>query len=188
MTASPGGEWPWYVAGPLIGLFVPALLIVGNKVFGISASLSHLCAALAPAKVKYFRYDWRRAGSWNLVFLAGVLVGGFLASHFGGPHAIGISAEARAMLVRLGIHDFSGVAPHELFTWHALLTVRGFISVVVGGFLVGFGTAYAAGCTSGHAISGLANFQLPSLIAVVGFFAGGLAATWFILPLLIGGR
>jgi uncharacterized membrane protein YedE/YeeE len=176
------------VAGPLIGLFVPALLILGNKVFGISGSLSHLCAAVAPGKVEYFRYDWRRAGSWNLVFMAGVLMGGFLASQFGGPHAIGISTEARATLVRLGIHDFAGVAPHELFTWHALLTVRGFVSVVVGGFLVGFGTAYAAGCTSGHAISGLANFQLPSLIAVVGFFAGGLAATWFILPPLIGGR
>lgn len=187
MTDWLGGEWPWYVAGPLIGLFVPALLIAGNKVFGISSSLSHLCAAVAPGKVEYFRYDWRRPGSWNLVFLAGVLVGGFLASHFGGPHVIGISAETKATLARLGIHDFSGMAPHELFTWHALFTVRGFVSVVVGGFLVGFGTAYAAGCTSGHAISGLANFQLPSLIAVVGFFAGGLAATYFVLPLLIGG-
>jgi hypothetical protein len=91
-----------------------------------------------------------------------------------------------ATLRQFGIHDFSGVAPHELFTWDALLTLRGFISIVVGGFLVGFGTAYAAGCTSGHAISGLANFELPSLIAVLGFFAGGLAATYFILPFVIG--
>jgi uncharacterized protein len=187
MTAWLAAEWPWYVAGPLIGLFVPALLLVGNKVFGISGSLSHLCAAIAPGKVEYFRYDWRRTGLWNLVFLAGVLIGGFLASHFGGAQAIAISAETRAALVRLGIHDFSGVAPHELFTWHALLAVRGFVSIVVGGFLVGFGTAYAAGCTSGHAISGLANLQLPSLIAVVGFFAGGLTATYLILPFVIGG-
>ena len=186
MTAWLSGEWAWYVAGPLIGLFVPALLIVGNKVFGISASLSHLCAAVAPGKVEYFRYDWRRAGLWNLVFLAGVLLGGFLASQ-GGPHSIHISDATHASLVKLGIHDFSGLAPRELFTWHALLTVRGFVSVVVGGFLVGFGTAYAAGCTSGHAISGLANVQVPSLIAVIGFFAGGLAATYFILPLVIGG-
>jgi hypothetical protein len=87
----------------------------------------------------------------------------------------------------LGLHDFHGVAPHELFTWRALLTLRGFVSIVVGGFLVGFGTAYAGGCTSGHAISGLANFQLPSLIAVIGFFAGGLIATYFILPFVLGG-
>src|ERR1035437_444915 len=179
-------QWSWYVAGPLIGLFVPALLITDNKVFGISANLSHLCAAIAPGKVEYFRYDWRRAGLWNLVFLAGVLLGGFLASQ-GGAHAIHISDATHASLARLGIHDFSGLAPRELFTWHALLTVRGFVSVIVGGFLVGFGTAYAAGCTSGHAISGLANFELPSLIAVFDFFAGGLAATYFILPFVIGG-
>jgi hypothetical protein len=164
------------------------LQIAGNKVFGISGNLSHICAAIAPGKVEYFRYDWRRVGLWNLVFLAGVLIGGFLAFHGGGPHDVAISPEARATLTRLGIHDFSGLAPRELFTWHALLTVKGFVSVVVGGFLVGFGTAYAAGCTSGHAISGLANLELPSLIAVLGFFAGGLAATWFILPFLLGGQ
>jgi uncharacterized membrane protein YedE/YeeE len=186
MTVWFNGEWPWYVAGPLIGLFVPALLLLGNKVFGISGNLRHLCSTIVPGKIEFFRYDWRRAGLWNLVFLAGVLIGGFLASHIGPQHAIAISAETRATLSGLGIHDFSSVAPHELFTWHALLTLRGFISVVVGGFLVGFGTAYAAGCTSGHAISGLANFELPSLIAVVGFFAGGLAATYFILPYVIG--
>jgi uncharacterized protein len=186
------GEWPWYVAGPLIGLFVPALLLVGNKVFGISSNLSHLCAAIAPGKLEFFspaffRYDWRKVGLWNLVFLTGVLIGGFLAFHAEPPQTIAISAETRTALAGLGIHDFSGVVPRELFTWRALLTLPGFVLVVVGGFLVGFGTAYAGGCTSGHAISGLANFQLPSLIAVFGFFAGGLAATYFILPFVLRG-
>ena len=180
------GEWPWYVAGPLIGLFVPALLLVGNRVFGISGNLSHLCAAIVPGRLEFFRYDWRKAGLWNLVFLAGVLIGGFLAFHGGPPQTVAISADTRAALSRLGIHDFSGVAPHELFTWHALLTLRGFVPVVVGGFLVGFGTAYAGGCTSCHAISGLANFQVSSRIAVFGFFAGDLAATYLILPFVLG--
>ena len=187
MTTWFSGEWPWYVAGPLIGFFVPALLIAGNKVFGISSNLRHLCSAIAPSRVEFFRYDWRKAGLWNLVFLAGVLIGGFLALHAGAVHEIAISAETRTALTKLGIHDFSGVAPHQLFTWRALVTLPGFVSVVVGGFLVGFGTAYAAGCTSGHAISGLANFELSSLIAVIGFFAGGLAATYLILPVLLGG-
>jgi len=115
-----------------------------------------------------------------------VLIGGFLVAHVGQQHGIAISPQTRAALAHLGLHDFSGLAPREIFGWHALLTIRGFISIVVGGFLVGFGTAYAGGCTSGHAISGLANFQLPSLIAVIGFFAGGLAATYFILPFVIG--
>jgi hypothetical protein len=186
MSGWVSNTWPWYVAGPLIGLFVPALLLVGNKVFGISSNLRHLCSAILPSRLEFLRYDWKEAGLWNLVFLAGVLIGGFLAAHFGQPYNIAISPETRATLTRLGLHDLSGTAPHEIFSWHALLTVRGFVSVVVGGFLVGFGTAYAGGCTSGHAISGLANFQLPSLIAVFGFFAGGLAATYFILPFVLG--
>jgi hypothetical protein len=185
MTSWLGGEWPWYVAGPLIGLIVPALLIAGNKQFGISSNLRHLCSIIAPGKVEFFHYDWKRAGLWNLVFLGGVVIGGFLAFHGGTGHTVAISAETRAALVKLGIHDFTGLAPHEVFNWSALLTLRGFVSVVVGGFLVGFGASYAGGCTSGHAISGLANFQLPSLIAVTGFFVGGLAATYFILPWLL---
>lgn len=189
MAAWSSNAWPWYVAGPLIGLFVPALLFAGNKVFGISSNLRHLCSALAPGKIQYFRYDWKSAGLWNLVFLFGVLAGGFLAGPhlFPGstPHSVAISSETKAALSHLGIHDFSGLAPEKLFSWHALLTFPGFVCVVVGGFLVGFGTAYAGGCTSGHAISGLANFELSSLIAVFGFFAGGLAATYFILPHLL---
>jgi uncharacterized protein len=184
MVALSSASWPWYVAGPAIGLFVPALLIVGNRVFGVSANLRHLCSAVVPGKLDYFRYDWKRTGLWNLVFAAGILVGGFLASHWAGSQNVAISDETRLALTRLGIHDFSGLAPREVFTWSALLTRGGFVSVVVGGFLVGFGATYAGGCPSGHAVSGLADFQLPSLIAVAGFFAGGLIATHFILPLL----
>jgi uncharacterized protein len=179
------GPWPWYLAGPLIGLFVPALLLLGNKVFGVSSNLRHLCSAVVPGNIEYFRYDWRRTGLWNLLFVAGILVGGLLASHWGGSQDVAISEQTRLALMRLGIHDFSGLAPRELFTWPALLTLKGFVSIVVGGVLVGFGTAYAGGCTSGHAISGLADLQLSSLIAVVGFFAGGLIATHFLLPLFL---
>jgi len=178
------GPWPWYVAGPLIGLFVPALLIVGNAVFGVSSSLRHTCAALLPRSTKYLDYDWKEKGLWNLIFVLGILLGGFLATHGSVPHDVAISSATRADLAKLGIHDFSGLAPREIFQWPALFSLRGFVCVIVGGFFVGFGTAYAGGCTSGHAISGLADLQLPSLIAVIGFFAGGLLATHFLLPLL----
>lgn len=124
-------------------------------------------------------------GLWNLVFVFGILLGGFLASHWAAPHNVAISQQTRLALTKLGIHDFSGLAPREVFTWSALLTVKGFVSVILGGFLVGFGTAYAGGCTSGHAISGLADLQFPSLVATVSFFAGGLIATHFILPLFL---
>src|ERR1035438_10037602 len=77
MVAFASAPWPWYVAGPAIGLFVPALLILGNKVFGVSSSLRDLCSVVLPGKLDYFRYDWKRTGLWNLLFVAGILVGGF---------------------------------------------------------------------------------------------------------------
>ena len=180
------GVWPWYVAGPAIGLFVPALLIAGNKMFGISSNLRHVCAAVVPGRVEYFRYDWRRTGGWNLAFALGIVLGGFVATHYlGGDAGAHVSAATRNTLASLGVHDVAGLAPSELFRWSALVTWRGVVMIVGGGFLVGFGTAYAGGCTSGHAISGLADLQLPSLIAVVGFFAGGLISTWLLLPRLL---
>jgi hypothetical protein len=83
------------------------------------------------------------------------------------------------------VTDLHGLAPRELFHWGALGTAEGFVLLVLGGFAVGFGTAYAGGCTSGHAITGLADRQPASLVAVLGFFAGGLLATWVILPALL---
>ena len=178
--------WPWYVAGPLIGLVVPALLLIGNKQFGISANLRHACAIVAPGRVAFFRYDWRRIGGWNLAFVAGVLLGGFIAGQWLSTDApILISDATQVDLRALGVRDFSGLVPGELFNWASLLTLRGFVMLIGGGFLVGFGTAYAGGCTSGHAISGLADLQLPSLIAVLGFFGGGVVTTWLILPVLL---
>jgi uncharacterized membrane protein YedE/YeeE len=177
--------WPWYVAGPLIGLFVPALLVLGNKQLGISNNLRHLCAALVPRSAAFFRYEWKEAGLWNLAFLAGIILGGFIGGKALAGPAVAIASRTHADLAALGIHDFSGLAPHELFSWSRLLTLRGLGLIAGGGFLVGFGTAYAGGCTSGHGIAGLANLEVPSLIAVVGFFAGGLLATYILLPHLL---
>jgi len=144
-----------------------------------------VCAAVAPCGIEFFRHDWKRLGLWNLIFLAGIFTGATLAAWLAPPDVIHLSSRAVADLQSLGIHDFSGLAPREILSWTALGAPRGFVSIVVGGFLVGFGTAYAGGCTSGHAIAGLADRQLPSLVAVCGFFAGGLAATYFLLPLVL---
>lgn len=151
--------WPWYVAGPLIGLFVPLLLLLGGREFGVSAAFRHMCAAALPGKAGFFRYDWRREGLWNLAFVLGIALGGFLCRW----------------------DSVEGLGPFDI---PSLATVRGFVCVVVGAFLVGFGARWAGGCTSGHAITGLACFQLSSLVAVLGFFAGGLASTHLLLRLL----
>ena len=182
-----GRPWPWYVAGPLIGSMVPLLLIIGNRMFGISSNLRHVCAAALPGRADFFRYDWRRTGGWNLSFALGIFGGGALAALLlGGGDPVALAPAARDSIASLGIRDLSGLMPREIFHWGALATPEGLVIMVGGGFLVGFGASYAGGCTSGHAISGLADFQLPSLVAVMGFFAGGLISTWLILPRLLG--
>lgn len=178
--------WPWYVAGPLIGLMIPALLLLGNKPLGISSSLRHICAACAPARIPFFKYDWKKE-SWNLFFVAGIIAGGFIATAFlSQPGAVvNINPQTRALLQHQGVTDFGGLLPADIFNFGALLTLRGFIFIVVGGFMVGFGTRYAGGCTSGHSIFGISALQWPSVIATCCFMAGGFIATWLLLPYLL---
>jgi len=179
------GPWPWWLAGPAIGLVVPLLLVIGGKQFGLSANLRHICAAILPTKASFFKYDWIKEGSWNLVFVIGIIIGGFLGSLLISPgDMVGISSATRSDLSLLGFTDFSGLVPSSLFAWESLLTFNGILVIVGGGYLIGFGTRYAGGCTSGHAIMGLASLQIPSLIAVLGFFAGGLLMTHVLFPLI----
>lgn len=177
--------WPWYVAGPLVGLTVPILLILGNKSFGISSSLRHICAACVPANINFFKYDWRKE-LWNLFFVLGILLGGLLASQFLiNPEEIIVNPTLKAELNGYGITDYSNLVPVQLMNFANLLTFKGFIIMVGGGFLVGFGTRYAGGCTSGHAIMGVSNLQWPSLVATICFMAGGFLMTNVILPIIL---
>lgn len=177
--------WPWYIAGPLIGLTVPVLLILGNKRLGISSSLRHICAACVPADIRYLRYDWKKQ-SWNIYFVAGILIGGVVAGQWlGNLSPVAISSQTVAELQGMGVQTDSGLLPVNLFNWHALASFRGLILMVLGGFMVGFGTRYAGGCTSGHGIMGLSSLQWPSLVAVASFFAGGIVCSYFILPYVL---
>jgi len=177
--------WPWYISGPLIGLIVPALLLVGNKAFGISSSLRHICAICLPANISFFKYDWKKE-SWNLFFVAGIVLGGFIAVQFlNGQRPVNINPHTAESLKQQGVKDFSGLLPQDIFSFQQLLTLRGFIFIVVGGFFVGFGTRYAGGCTSGHSIMGIASLQWPSLVATCCFMIGGFIMTWIILPYII---
>ena len=177
--------WPWYVAGPLIGLTVPALLILGNKTFGVSASLRHICAACFPGNISFFKYDWRKE-VWNLFFVAGVVIGAAIATTWlNSGEPMKVHPNLVSDLSQYGVTNYEGVVPTDLFNWQALLTPRGLILIVAGGFLVGFGTRYAGGCTSGHSISGLSNLQWPSLVATCCFMIGGLITANLILPYIL---
>lgn len=177
--------WPWYVAGVLIGLIVPALLILGNKHFGISANLRHACAACFPADIKFFKYDWKKE-IWNFFFVAGILVGAIIAATLlANPDPIVVNPELVKELSGYGITDYSNMVPKEIFSFENLLTAKGLVMMVGGGFLVGFGARYAGGCTSGHAIMGLSDLQWPSLVATIMFMAGGFLMANFLLPIIM---
>jgi len=177
--------WPWYVAGPLIGLTVPLLLLLGNKAFGISSSLRHICAACIPANIPFFTYNWKKE-AWNLFFVAGIVVGAVLVtSFFQDPLPVQINPDLADELQGYGIDQFSGLVPPDLFNWQQLATPRGLLMMVGGGFLVGFGTRYAGGCTSGHAIMGLSTLQWPSLVATISFMAGGFIMANLLLPYIL---
>jgi uncharacterized membrane protein YedE/YeeE len=177
--------WPWYVAGPLIGLTVPALLIIGNKSFGISSSLRHICASCMPANIPFFKYDWKKE-VWNLFFVFGIFLGGAIAINLlSNANPVEVNPKLATELAGYGITNFNNLVPEDIINWQSLFTLKGFLLMVVGGFLVGFGTRYAGGCTSGHAIMGLSNLQLPSLIATISFMIGGFIMANLILPIIL---
>ena len=177
--------WPWYVAGPFIGLTVPVLLLLGNKTFGVSASLRHVCAACFPAGISFFKYDWKKE-IWNLFFVVGIALGGFIVYLFlQNPEPVNVNPKLATELATYGVSDYTGLVPSQLFNWNDLFTMKGLILMVGGGFLVGFGTRYAGGCTSGHAIMGLSNLQWPSLVATMCFMAGGFLFANLVLPFIL---
>jgi len=176
--------WPWYVAGPLISFTMILLLKMGKK-FGMSSNLRTMCSISGAGKfVDFFKFDWKK-DVWNLYVVAGVIAGGFIALQFLSPTAPQLNKEVVIKLQELGINSTNTTfLPTELFSLKSLLTIKGFAIILIGGFLVGFGARYAGGCTSGHAISGLSNLQIPSLIAVIGFFIGGLVMVHLIFPII----
>lgn len=177
--------WTWYVAGPLIGLTVPLLLLLGNKTFGISSSLRHFCAICLPTKISYFQYDWKKE-IWNLFFVGGIVLGGFIATTFlADVNSVKLNPALIKELQQYGIYNYNSLIPPELFNWHSLLSIKGFFLMIVGGFLVGFGTRYAGGCTSGHSITGLSNLQVPSLVATIFFMLGGFIMANLFLPIIL---
>lgn len=176
--------WSWYISGPLIALIMFFLLWLGGN-FGVSSTLRSICAFSGAGKnCEFFDFNWK-SQRWNLVFVLGGVIGGYLASTvLQNPEPLTINNNTIEDLASIGIGFNGNIAPAELFSWNSLLTLKGFLMIFVGGFLVGFGARWAGGCTSGHAISGLSNLQLPSLIAVIGFFIGGLVMTFLIFPLI----
>lgn len=175
--------WPWYVAGPVIGSLVPIMLFIGSKSFGISQNLEHIVAITQPEKVNvpFFHYDWKIYG-WSIVFVLGVVIGGFSAGViFPAAGPVQLSAAAVDMITSWGVSHGEGLYPPEVYD----LSFRNIIVLAIGGILVGFGTRYASGCTSGHAITGLATLQMKSLTAAIGIFGGGLVSSHFLTPFII---
>ncbi|GAA3653315.1 YeeE/YedE family protein [Flavivirga jejuensis] len=177
--------WPWYISGPLIAL-VMALLLYFGKTFGMSSNLRTMCSIMGAGKTaNFFKFNWKEQ-TWNLIVVLGAIIGGFIATQYLSNDSItNLNPATITELQSMGFEN-SGttLVPNEMYGIEALTSPKGLLLLVLGGLLVGFGTRYAGGCTSGHAITGLSSLQKPSLIAVIGFFIGGLIMTNFILPLI----
>jgi len=183
--------WHWSISGFMIAFIMFLLIYLGQR-FGVSSSFRAMCSiGGAGSFIDYFKYDWKKH-DWLLVFVVGTIIGGGIAISFlASPEPVQISAATISDLEAIGVSvprtnaEGMGFIPHDLFNFEMLGSLKGILLMVVGGFLIGFGTRYAGGCTSGHAITGLSNLQLPSLVAVIGFFIGGLLTTFFILPFIL---
>ena len=177
--------WPWYVSGFLIGMIMLCLIYFG-KSFGMSSNLRSMCTILGAGKrTAFFDFDWK-SQRWNLVVVLGAMLGGFVAVHFmSDPSNVSINPKTIEQLAQLGIDAPEGkLVPNALFGPAIFQSPKSILILLIGGILIGFGTRYAGGCTSGHAISGLSNLQIPSLKAVIGFFIGGLIMAYFLFPLI----
>ena len=183
--------WHWAVSGVMIASLM-FLMLYGGERFGVSSSFETICSMSGAGKrVKLFNTNWR-VQSWLLIFLVGAMIGGFIATTLlQSPEPVQVSEKTVSRLASMGVDapgeksDGLGFLPGEIFNFENLLTLKGFIFMVLGGFFIGFGTRWARGCTSGHAISGLSNLQLPSLVAVIGFFLGGLLMSHFLMPIIL---
>ncbi|WP_026977828.1 YeeE/YedE family protein [Flavobacterium tegetincola] len=177
--------WPWYISGFIIGMIMLCLNYFG-KVFGMSSNLRTLCTIAGAGKhADFFKFDWK-AQRWNLLVVFGAMLGGFVAVHFMSDASnVSLNPATVAQLAELNIDAPEGkIAPDALFGNAVFQSPKMIAILIIGGILIGFGSRYAGGCTSGHAISGLSNLQLPSLKAVIGFFVGGLVMVHFLLPLI----
>lgn len=177
--------WSWYFSGMMIAL-VMFLLILSGKNFGMSANLRIFCSVCgAGKKHTFFDFDWKKQ-KWNLTVVLGSFIGGYIAMNYLSTDTrVIVNEDLIPKLKALGIESYNqDYLPTELFALERLTELRTWLMLGIGGFLVGFGARYAGGCTSGHAISGISNLQLPSLIAVIGFFIGGLFMVHIIYPFI----
>lgn len=176
------GPWPWYVGGTIVALVMVALVFLG-KSFGFSSNFRNICSMIGAGKnCSFFDFNWK-SQQWNLLFLVGTVLGGFLSAHYLSNDQIpAISDTTVSQLKEMGFESAgTAYAPTEIF---GDLSVKNIILLAIGGLLIGFGTRYAGGCTSGHAISGLSDLQWPSLVAVMGFFIGGLIMVHVLFPFI----
>ncbi len=177
--------WHWSITGFLIGIIMLTLNYFG-KVFGMSSNLRSLCTLAGAAKfADFFRFDVK-AQYWNLMVVLGAMLGGFVAVHFmSDPSNVDINPQTIAQLQAMHIDAPNGkLLPDALFGNAVFQSPKMILILLIGGLLIGFGSRYAGGCTSGHAIAGMSNLQRQSLKAVIGFFVGGLIMAHFIFPLI----
>ncbi len=162
--------WPWWVGGLIIGILVPLLYYSENTALGVSTGYGSVIKLLRPrSRLKWLNSkSFEEGPGWRIFFLGGMILGAFISARLGG----------RPLLTgEMGIFTAT-------VSWSPLATALFF---AVGGFFLGLGARIAGGCTSGHSIHGLANLQISSVVATIGFLAAGTFTTYLVRVFILGG-
>ncbi len=159
-------HWAW--AGMGIAAITLLLQSLANTSLGISTSFENLCALISDSP--YLNRGGLLAGAqWRFPFITGLLLAGVVSAVLGGGWQ---------PTWDLGMFDTHiGGGPIVKVIW-----------MFAGGILIGLGTRMAGGCTSGHGIFGMSNFEKSSLIATLSFMTAGLITTNVIYRVIAGGQ
>lgn len=166
----PAEPWPWWMGGLVIGALVPLLYYFLNTALGVSTGFGNFAKLLFPKTT----LSWLNSKSFSSVvnhrfyMMMGMLIGAFSAGRVMGLPVV---------TIEMGVFS-------ETLQWPIWGNVLWFL---MGGFLLGLGARIAGGCTSGHSIHGLANFQLSSLVATICFLIFGAVTVFAIRVFLMGG-
>jgi uncharacterized membrane protein YedE/YeeE len=161
-------RWSPYGAGIGIGVLSWLAFLLSDNTLGASGAYAKL-AGLLEARLRgrpkvvertYYREDPPEIG-WGEMLLAGIVIGAFLAALLSGDFRL-------TMVPDLWTQQ---VGPNGSIRWWTALA---------GGILLGIGSRWAGGCTSGHGISGTLQLVVSSWVAVLSFFVGGVTTAFFL--------
>lgn len=160
-------RWSPYVVGALIGLLNLAAMLLSGKTLGASTSFAKASGMIRRIfnrdKVDNNEYYQKTTPTvdWGFMLVVGIVLGSLLSSLLSGDFRL----------------EFVPVMWAEEISGSFFIR---FLVALFGGIVLGIGSRWAGGCTSGHGISGTSQLSLISWAAAISFFVGGILSAYLI--------